>query len=238
MKIEFLPWDTGFFNIKIGKIEVKESVSIHDVETDFLTNNYELTYLLSKEYIPLTSTPLLNIELVDIMVTMSCNLNDINIPKQDSNLINDICKDHLDEVYAIAEEISYVSRFSKEPLIGIEKTKQFYRTWIDNSLNKTYADGIFVHLENNKIAGIHSIKTDLVNQIGHCSIIGVDPNIKGKGIGKILWNDAFNYWKSLGSIKKCVVPFSLNNKPSFNFHLKMGFNVIEDIKYIYHIKKK
>lgn len=238
MKIDYLPWDSSFFNIKIGKVEVKDSVLIEKIETDFISHNFDLIYLFSKEYLPLLSTSVLNIDLVDIMITMSCNLETINVPYTEPILINEICEDHLDEVYGIAQEISYVSRFSKEPLIGVEKTKQFYRTWIDNSLNKTYADGIFVHIENGKIAGIHSIKTDIENQVGNCSIIGVDPNIKGAGIGKKLWNDAFNYWKSLGNIKKCVVPFSLNNKPSFNFHLKMGFNVIEDIKYIYHIKKK
>ena len=109
-------------------------------------------------------------------------------------------------------------------------------TLFNKSLYIVTRDSIIIN-NNDKIVGIHSIKTDSTNQIGHCSIIGVDPNIKGSGIGKKLWNDAFNYWKSNGSIQKCIVPFSLYNKPSFNFHLKMGFNLVEEIKYIYHIKK-
>ena len=238
MCIEYLPWDTGFFKIKIGKIEYNNDFSLHNLEEDFFRNKFDLVYLFSKEYIQLEKRKNLSIDLVDIMITMSCNLDKITIPLTNNELINTLSDEKLLEVYKIAEEISLVSRFSKESLIGVEKTKEFYRKWIDNSLNKSYADGIFIISEKNMVAGIHSIKTDIENQIGYCSIIGVDPSLKGAGIGKRLWYDAFNYWKSLGVIKKCVVPFSLNNKPSFNFHMKMGFNIVEEIKYIYHIKKE
>ena len=86
----------------------------------------------------------LSIDLVDIMITMSCNLEKINIPLTNNELTNTLSDEKLLEVYKIAEEISLVSRFSKESLIGVEKTKEFYRKWIDNSLNKSYADGIFI----------------------------------------------------------------------------------------------
>lgn len=238
MSIEYLPWDTSFFKIKIGKIENNNDLSFKELENDFFSNEFNLVYLFSQEYIKPENSINLSIDLVDIMITMSCNLDKITIPLTNKELINTLSDEKLLEVYKIAEEISLVSRFSKESLIGVEKTKEFYRKWIDNSLNKSYADGLFIFSENNKVAGLHSIKTDKENQIGSCSIIGVDQHLKGSGIGKMLWNYAFNYWKSLGYIKKCMVPFSLNNKQSFNFHLKMGFNVIEEIKYIYHIKKR
>jgi ribosomal protein S18 acetylase RimI-like enzyme len=89
---------------------------------------------------------------------------------------------------------------------------------------------------NDDVIGIHLIKTDLINRIGHCSIIGVLDGTKGSGIGSKLWDQALGYWSKDG-INKCMVPFSLQNLPSFNFHLKIGFNKAEEVKNIYHYRK-
>jgi len=51
-----------------------------------------------------------------------------------------------------------------------------------------------------------------------------------------LWEQSFGYWANESKIKICKVPFSIQNLESFNFHLKMGFNKTEEIKYIYHYR--
>ena len=95
---------------------------------------------------------------------------------------------------------------------------------------------MFLEKNDGCISGIHLIKTDEKNMIVHCSLIGVNTFIRGKGIGKNLWNQAFGYWANEKEIKYCQVPFSLQNMASFNFHLKIGFNKVEEIKYIYHFR--
>ena len=107
-----------------------------------------------------------------------------------------------------------------------------------NSLNSTYCDGILLTKSEESITGIHVIKTDNNKKTGLCSLIGVNKKYKGKGMGKKLWEQALNYWISLNDINKCIVPFSIKNTESFNFHLKIGFNKIEEIKYIYHFRNK
>jgi hypothetical protein len=57
------------------------------------------------------------------------------------------------------------------------------------------------------------------------------------GIGKKLWSQSFAYWANEKDIELIKSPFSIQNLESFNFHLKMGFNKIEETKYIYHYRK-
>jgi N-acetylglutamate synthase-like GNAT family acetyltransferase len=167
---------------------------------------------------------------------MSMPSKKINISNTDIDINARLTEDQIKGCYDIAEQIAVVSRFYKEPLIGPEKTKKLYRKWIDNSLNKSFGE-ILISKSYDIVTGIHVIKTNHEENAGLCSLIGVNNNYKGLGIGNNLWKQAFIYWNQHKDIKICKVPFSINNCDSFNFHLKMGFNKIEEIKYVYHYRK-
>lgn len=238
MNIELLNWDSEFFNLKIGKVNITE-----DNEFDWYrfketadSEKYDLIYVFKyKKMFPLEIILKAELDLVDIQLTMSRSYNKadyLNIPY---DFRTDLNEKEKNECYTIAEETSIVSRFYKEKNIGVEKTKVLYRKWIDNALNKSFADGLLIiKNENNQITGIHIIKTEL--KTGKCSLIGVSSSGKGKGVGTKLWQQAFSYWANNSNIEKCIVPFSLYNSESFNFHLRMGFNKVEETKYIYHYR--
>jgi len=240
MNIERLKWDSDFFELNIGKIDFFED-SFFEPE-NFIKKVkeqiFDIVYVFKYQSILAHEDQLrAGLELTDIQLTMSkkFNPNDyLNIPY---DLRTELSQKELNECYAITETISHVSRFFKEKNIGPNKTKELYRKWIDNAVNQTNSDGLFLVKEQGKIVGIHVIKTNKKEKNGYCSLIGVDPNLKGKRIGTMLWNQAFSYWANQCEVEMCKVPFSLQNKESFNFHLKMGFNKIEEIKYIYHYRK-
>jgi dTDP-4-amino-4,6-dideoxy-D-galactose acyltransferase len=237
-QIERLNWDSDFFGIRIGR-------SIAECERNFdpikfyeeAKNNYDLVYVFSHwGMLAGRQTYEAKLDLVDIIITMSMPLlKDTNYDST-FDFRTELTNAEINECYEIAEQISVVSRFYNEPLIGPEKTRALYRKWIDNAINSTYCDGILLTKSGESITGIHVIKTDHKGKTGWCSLIGVDKNCWGMGIGKKLWQQAFSYWKSHEDITKCVVPFSIKNTESFNFHLKIGFNKIEDIRYIYHFR--
>lgn len=176
-----------------------------------------------------------DLQLTDIQVTMRLLLDSESeiVPVDFNTSLN---RDELNECYEIAESIAKVSRFYREPAIGKEKALSLYRTWVDNALNGSFCDGVIVNRVDGHIRGIHLIKTDAVNQTGTCSLIGTNPVYKGAGIGRNLWKQAFSYWLGKKSVTHCRVPFSLDNMESFNFHLRMGFNSVESIRYIYHYR--
>jgi dTDP-4-amino-4,6-dideoxy-D-galactose acyltransferase len=235
--IERLDWDSSFFEMNIGR------TSIEDVQTfDPITfrkeakNAYDLVYVFSQTMLSKEHAFKAYLDLVDIIITMSIPIKRTLNPDFEFGFRTELSLNEISECYEIAEQTSVVSRFYREPLIGPERAKALYRKWIDNSLNRTYCDGILLTKLGKSISGIHVIKTDHRKKIGLCSLIGVNQNYKGMGMGKKLWEQAFTYWTSMKDIDKCIVPFSIKNTESFNFHLKIGFNRIEEIKYIYHFR--
>ena len=240
MKIEELIWDSNFFNLKIGKCIIHDDneFDLYTFKKNAEIEKYDLIYIfkhnsLFKKNIVFN----LNLDLIDIAVEMSKEFSSESIDKRPFELKNTLTDKELAETYLIAEQTSIVSRFHKESMIASSLTKKLYRAWIDNSLNRSFSDGLFIEKIDDTVVGIHVIKTDLDNKTGYFSLTGVRSDIKRKGIGGKLWNQSFQYWAEQNIIEKVRSPLSLQNKESLNFHLKMGFNRIENISYVYHYRK-
>lgn len=238
MIIEKLEWDSNFIEKRIGKVNVLNNEHFDPdlflIEAESL---YDLIYVFSYEK-PLMQDVVhrAKLNLVEIMLTMSKSFGNSISSNIKYDFRQSLNEKELSECYEIAEHTSEVSRFNYEPLVGKRKTRDMYRKWIDNALNNTFSDGIFIQKINDKIVGIHLIRTDSEKQYGYFTLTGVHKQYIGKGIGKRLWEDSYCYWNNNHYIKKIISPFSLQNIGSFNFHLKMGFNRIEEAKYIYHFR--
>lgn len=241
MIIEKLIWDSNFFNLKIGKCIIYD-----DNEFDLNTfkkkaeiENYDLIYIFKHNSLFNKNIVFnLNLDLIDIAVEMSKVFSSHLIDIKHFELKNALTEKELAESYLIAEQTSIVSRFHKESMIAESLTKKLYRAWIDNSLNRSFSDGLFIEKIDDSVVGIHIIKTDIENRIGHFTLTGVRSDIKRKGIGCKLWNQSFQYWASQNNIDVIMSPFSLQNKESLHFHLNMGFNRVENISYVYHYRKQ
>ena len=239
MIIKKLKWDTEFFGINVGKITLLEdnNFDLIKFKQQIYDEKFELVYVFKlQKMLPWDIIVNAELELVDIMMTMSKKFKKeqyLDIPYK---LNTKFSEKELNECYYIAEETSIVSRFYNEKKIGPMITRKLYRKWIDNALNKSFSDGVFILKESNSITGIHLIKTDKKNKIGYFTLTGVNPKYKRKGIGSNLWTQSFGYWANMSKINIIKSPFSIQNIDSLNFHIKMGFNKVEEIKYIYHFR--
>jgi dTDP-4-amino-4,6-dideoxy-D-galactose acyltransferase len=239
--IQKLNWDSDFFRLNIGKVIINnnDSFDVDSFRIEAKKDKYDLVYIF--KYGNKLNEQCINygdIELIDIMLSMSKILDKKISTNVDFDFRNTLSNQELKECVEIAEQAAKASRFYKDPLIGYENAKMLYRKWLDNALNKIYADGVLLYKIDNKVRGLHIIKTDSINKIGYCSLIAVDEEMKSIGIGRKLWDSAFSFWNTKHEINKCIVPFSLENIDSFNFHLKIGFNKVEETKFIYHFHGK
>lgn len=239
--IEKLEWDSAFFGINIGKLTIHNEKEFDPLVflNEAKKGDFSLVYVFIFQKM-LTWEKVLrsNLKLVDIQTTMSMKFNKENYKNLPYLLINELTQNEINECYKIAEDTSEVSRFFNEKKIGKLKTKELYRKWIDNALNKSFADGLFIEKENGIVSGIHVHKTDSTNKIGYFPLTGVGRNNKRKGIGKKLWEQALAYWANENEIEIIKSTFSFQNAESLNFHLKMSFNKIEEVKYIYHFSNE
>ena len=237
-QIEKLDWDSDFFKIRVGKFLI-----VNEEEFDPIVfkkeaeQKFDLIYVLSyQKMLSQEKINLANLDLVDIIMTMSKPFKKNEFKKNDYNFRNNLSENELNDCYEIAEITSVVSRFFDENLIGPKMTKLLYRKWIDNALNNSFSDGMFLIKENNSVIGIHLVKVDKKNKEGIFTLTGVNPNYKRLGLGRKLWEQSFGYFSNETDIEIIKSPFSIKNLDSFNFHLKMGFNKVEEIKYIYHFR--
>lgn len=237
MAIQFLEWDSNFFNLKIGKIDVYsvEEFDYRNNEGEIKKEKYDLVYVFGHGKM-LHKINSASFELVDIMIKMEQGFDKDANYNNPYELRENYTHLELQQCYKIAEQTARVSRFYNETMVGPEKTKELYKKWIDNTINGTFNDHMFVQRLNHEIVGINLIRTDRKENLGIFSLTGVDSNLKGKGIGKNLWNQAFGFWARSSNIKLCQSNFSLNNIESFNFHLRMGFKFVKEITYIYHFR--
>lgn len=239
MKIEKLNWDSNFFGLKIGKISITQDAELdwHGLKEAADAEKYELVYVFKfQKMLPWEIVLKAGLDLVDIHITMTKKFikeDYLNIPY---DFRTELTEAEKNECYSIAEETAIVSRFYKEKNIGPIITKKLYRKWIDNTLDKSFADGLFLDKESNSVSGIHLIKTDSINKLGYFTLTGLRPKFKRMGVGNKLWMQSFAYWANESEIERIKSPFSFQNLESFNFHLKMGFEKIEEIKYIYHFR--
>lgn len=236
--IEHLNWDSNFFGKKIGRVQITDEKKFKpEAFIQEAKKEYDLVYVFTfQQLLSYEIVKKAQLELADIMLTMTKPFDKNLYLNSNYDFRISLMAEELKECYEIAEQTSIVSRFYKEPLIGEYKAKELYRKWIDNALNQSFADGLFLEKLNGKVVGIHLIKTLHEEKMGLCSLIGVNSNYKKAGIGTKLWEQALAYWANNTDVNSVKVPFSIQNKESFNFHLKMGFNRIIETKYIYHFR--
>ena len=237
MNIIELDWDSQFFGIKTGRAIVSDAIDF-DPKTFLETArnvSFDLVYIfVDSTMLPQQKVISANLELMDIHLSMKKSFEKSEFINSYYDFRTDLSPKELSECYTIAEQTSIVSRFYKEPLVGPQKTKEMYRLWIDNALNSTFSDGLFIIKNNDTVQGIHLIKTDLPT--GYFTLTGVNKNLKGAGLGSQLWNQSFAYWAQETDISVVHSPFSFQNIESFNFHLKHNFSKVVNIKYIYHYR--
>lgn len=241
MKIEKLNWDTDFFGLKIGLVIISNNTEfdIFFFKEEASKEKYDLIYVFKyQEMFPWETVLKAELELVDIQITMAKQFKKDDYINTPFEFRTELTESEKNQCYVIADETSIVSRFYREKTIGPMTTKKLYRKWIDNALNQSFSDGLFLHKTANSVTGIHLIRTDVENNIGYFTLTGVNPEFKRIGIGHKLWMQSFAYWANNSKIDMIKSPFSFNNSESFNFHLKMGFNRIEETKYIYHFHNK
>jgi ribosomal protein S18 acetylase RimI-like enzyme len=237
MNMDALHWDSEFFGLKVGKVVVDEAENFDP--DGFLAlaekGEYSLVYLESHNNpLPWSSTSRAEIELMDIHMTMEKKLDRSAHADGAYDFRHELTAGELRECYRVAERTSIVSRFSEERMVGPAITAAMYRKWVDNALNGSHSDGLFLVKTEGVVRGIHLIRT--VEGFGYFTLTGVDPSCKRAGLGSILWNQSYAYWSNETDISVIRSPFSFRNTESHNFHLKHAFNRVIDVKYIYHYR--
>jgi dTDP-4-amino-4,6-dideoxy-D-galactose acyltransferase len=222
--IEYVEWDSHFFKARIGKVVNLEQFDIRELLVEKEKNNFDRVYLFSKNKLTCSHNVLF---LADEKVTFH---KEIDLQIQATKYTNKYEGNITDDLIDLTLLSGHKSRF-KLDLFFTHKFKDLYLKWLQNSLNKSFADEVLIAEMDYKTVGFVSVRK--VINTGHIGLIAVNENHHGKGIGKDLLQAAEN-WYIKNNITTCEVVTQLSNRQACKFYESFGYS-LNKIEYVYHI---
>lgn len=232
--IERLDWDSCFFNKEIGKIIVdKVTPSLYEVIRNRMeTDKFDLVYLIEKEIVH-SNNQMVRPFLKDTKLVFQKEVI-LQQPITDDCISSfDAERENLDTLYHLAIASGEYSRYKVDPRFSNEDFVNLYKKWVNNSLNRTIADDVFVYREKGEIVGLVTVKYS--EKLSNIGLIAVDQIFRGKSIGSRLLRRVENETIKRGC-RFVTVSTQLTNELACSFYKKNEYNVVEYTN-IYHIWK-
>ena len=232
--VKNLTWDSDFFKIKVGSIDITNlnSIEINEALNQAQNSHYRLLYLLDKEY-SRTTKKLLGLrkgcKLVDTKIVFYKVLTDVHIINEDCREL--FSSDDLDRVYYLGLESGQYSRYKLDLNFNYDDFERLYRIWIDNSISGQIADKFIVYELRDKIIGFVTLQfKDKQSQIG---LIAVAPEARGLCVGTKLIAFAEGLSVKNGCTNMVVATQEINHQ-ACNFYKKLNMTIKEKTN-IYHL---
>lgn len=227
MSIKRLDWDSNFFGYEVGEIEN---------ESDFSeSENYHLIVLKQKREEEIEIEGFIK-SFQETKVVFNKKLEK-NSLKFFENSIIDFDDEVIDKefLYSLAFESGKFSRFRLDSNFPKHKFELLYTKWVDNSINKQFADKIFYVKEIDDIVGFVTLKNN--NKFSTIGLIAVSENYQGRGLGKKLLLRVEEYCISQ-NIFEVKIPTQKENKAACHFYNKTGYNINEELIIKHYWNKK
>lgn len=176
--IEFLKWDSDFFDIKIGCIHLNESVCLKTELNRARVEGFKLVYVYGGRnlYVEQNICEAFNGTLVDRKVVFETRIT--NQVDAISEVVSEYRSSEEDQVLLeLALESGRFSRFKLDTNFKCGDFERFYSTWLSESLNGNIADHVFVAKINTLITGMVTLKIN--ENVAKIGLIAVNPNFQG-----------------------------------------------------------
>tara|TARA_Y100000590_G_scaffold344798_1_gene394302 strand:- start:2607 stop:4271 length:1665 start_codon:yes stop_codon:yes gene_type:complete len=195
--IDYLEWDTTFFEIKIYSLNTKSYRPSVKKKLDAIIKRDEidLIYFLcpskDKESIKYALDD--GFIKVDKRVTYQVERSSfLKIPAENNVIVKRSLIEHSDEISSIAANTEWTTRYVNDEKFPKEKIKDFYREWIMKSIIGDLDDMVF-HLEyDENILGFISIRKNGINS-GSIGLVAISDEAQGKGYGQALASHAVEH---------------------------------------------
>jgi dTDP-4-amino-4,6-dideoxy-D-galactose acyltransferase len=232
--IQYLSWDSQFFNRKIGKIETEAQESQHliDALKEARKENYQLLYIFSQNNNLLGNSTFngFAVQHVDLKRTYSLEINGTVSEPSDPNIGIFQSGDDASVLYELAYQSGEYSRYRVDHQFSENGFKKMYRQWIDNCLTGQMADAIFIYTINELIIGFITLKKQ--GSGATIGLVATDSKKRNQGIGKALLNHVRSYAKGLG-VSTLFVTTQGGNINACRFYEHNGF-LLENELNVYH----
>lgn len=229
--IQYLNWDSVFFDIKTGRINFTSDLKLEDALRLAQNEGYKLIYVFGDKDFFLKNDLLerFNGKLVDRKIVFEKDIYNTNI--LDTTDIVEYKSTEINEALVeLALESGKYSRFKLDKNFKNSDFERMYSVWITKSVEKKNADYVFVAKSENNIVGM--ITLTIENNYAHIGLIAILADQQGKGYGKKLMNKCIET-AFINNCEKIQVPTQLDNNQACLFYKSCDFNE-KNITNIYH----
>lgn len=236
--LKILDWDTNFFGFKIAQFKENE-LNKKNLQYAFkICKKYKVRLLQFKCEAGDNDSILLaeanNFHLADIRLIFKKKIEPI---KNLNTLLSKNLKFRVAKVedkYVLKKIVSnlYVnSRFYKDINFSKTAVKNFYKTWIENSVSGKFDDFVYIVCNEDLPIGFCSLKF-ISSKIVKIGLFGVDKTQLGRGVGSELLKNVL-FFLSKKKIKVISVTTQGTNYHAQRLYQKLGFQ-IEKFEIFYH----
>lgn len=233
-----LKFDTNHFGLKMAIVETIANISEKEIslfikQVEQLSLKHKVKHLTLKLYKPnyhllksLTKEGFYFADINNIYRIYFDKINLLNNPNYHYEKMVFASKKYTPHLIKLSENLFVNTRFCNDKNLSLDKSNELYTLWIKNLTNNKHTK-IILEKRNNKLAGYVTItQTDNKGYIIY--LIGVNPEFRGKGIGKSLIRTAINYSKNMHA-SYLEVGTQFDNLAANNLYISYGFKMSSTI---------
>ena len=228
MEIRSLPWDSDFFGLRIGRVDLQTVGDAIDLkkQQENLKQQFDLLYIFDPNNVGFSAN---GARLMDekILYSKPCE------PRKQFPEIS-FYKDAQpnEDLYRLALVSGGYSRFKLDERLPKGCYERLYTRWIENACPKNGTNKQILIYPDAQGTAKGMITIDHTGELGHIGLVAVDTDAQHQGIGGKIMSTLDGYLFERG-IKTLEVPTQKANTDACRWYEKNGFT-IQSVTPIYH----
>lgn len=232
-----LDWDTEFFGVPIGRLDVPGATLSRDTLAGGLGEArrrglaclyFETPFARSADLAGFGGR---GIHLVDIKTLLARPLDPAEGSGEEEGVIDRAPAERYSELESIAEDLALRSRFRYDPHFGESGSRRLYREWLRKSVHEGFCSDFLVSLDPEGVRGFLTVR--MKDRSPFIDLLGAARRARGRGVSGRLIRAAGRRLARRGSVKLSVVT-QAHNIPALRAYEKSGFTV-QSVNLFYHL---
>ena len=223
-----LEWDTEFFGFRIARLDGERlaRAEVPEIERWCDENDVQCLYFLATAHDAETirAAEAMGGHLVDVRVTFSRIAEEPRIRQPDGVVARSAQAEDLHSLLPIAEGSYEDSRFFFDDDFPDQKCRELYRKWLWNSF-EGHADEVRVATADGRPVGYVTCHLREAGTTGEIGLVGVDETVRGRGVGRLVVDDAVA-WFSRQSVQSIIVATQARNVGAQRLYQACGFRTV------------
>lgn len=228
MKIRALQWDSDFFGLRIGRVDLQTKADAEELQSrqKELKQHFDLLYIFDANAVGFEAE---GAQLVDekILYSKPCEPR-----KQFSDVTFYQGATPSADLYRLALVSGGYSRFKLDERLLKGSYERLYNRWIENACPKEGTNKQILLFKDEHDVARGMITIDHQGDLGHIGLVAVDTDVQHQGIGGKIMSTLDGYLFERG-IKTLEVPTQKANTDACRWYEKNGF-VAKSKTPIYH----